>query len=144
MIQIMICDEDASYAQKISQCIEKWFCKWNLEVKTNISYSADTLWYEIMEGKQSEYHLSDVYLVNVEKAEAKKLDGMELARRISTEYPHVLLILMSSNLEIAIQGYTVGAFRFVTKDKMNILLPVALKDAAKKIISQEENKLEKF
>ncbi|MCR5121953.1 MAG: LytTR family DNA-binding domain-containing protein [Ruminococcus sp.] len=58
-------------------------------------------------------------------------DGMETARRLHEFSPELPVIFLTSHTELAMDGYEVGAFRFLQKPVIGEKLTQALKDITK-------------
>ena len=76
-------------------------------------------------------------------------DGMETARRLHEFSPELPVIFLTSHTELAMDGYEVGAFRFLQKPVVTEKLTRALKDIGqlcgrKKTVRIKENGEEHF
>lgn len=65
------------------------------------------------------------------------LNGMDIAIAVRKRYPTVLLILVSSELAQAPNGYFVNAFRFVLKEKMEDGFVACVDEVARTILQRE-------
>lgn len=66
--------------------------------------------------------------------EMPDISGIELAKALKQLRKHCVLILLTSHSEYAVDGYELGVFRFIPKDRMDEMFEKALMDAADKII----------
>lgn len=65
------------------------------------------------------------------------LNGMDIALAVRRRYPAILLILVSSELARAPEGYSVNAFRFLLKEKMNEELAACADEITKAVLERQ-------
>jgi len=109
MIYIAICDNDKIYCDSIKNAIGTFF-----EDKTDINYHIDIYNSGIsLLDKGSEilkYHICFLD-VNMEK-----IDGLETAKKIRTYSRGIFIVFITAYVKYSLQGYEVGAIRFLLKD----------------------------
>ena len=107
VFSIAVCDDVQTEMEKSVEMTDE-ICK-NEHICTAISCfdSAQKLLSEIKEGKRYDMLLLDVMMPG--------LDGMELARALRRQKENATIVFISSNREMALQGYEVSAVRYLSK-----------------------------
>lgn len=107
VFNIAVCDDVQMNTEEIAKMTED-ICK-EEQICPQIScfQSAENLLDEIKEGSRYDLMLLDVMMPG--------LDGMELARILRTQKENTSIVFISSNREMAMQGYEVSAARYLAK-----------------------------
>lgn len=124
VIRYAICDDEARALQETKNLIDTFMRNYHAgEPYTVEQFSRGSiLQNQILDGSPF-----DIYLLDVEMPGQK--NGLELAREIRQSEPEALILLLTSHVKYAIEGYKVRALRYVPKMRMEETLPEALEDA---------------
>ena len=109
-MRIAICEDNPIHAKILMRMIEKWQEKVSDQViKTEVFQSAEQFLCSIDEDAQSVFDLAflDIGL--------KRMDGMELAKRLREENNHMIIVFTTADALSATKGYEVEAFRYLVK-----------------------------
>ena len=109
-MRIAICEDNPIHAKILMRMIEKWQEKVSDQViKTEVFQSAEQFLCSIDEDAQSVFDLAflDIGL--------KRMDGMELAKRLREENNHMIIVFTTADALSAPKGYEVEAFRYLVK-----------------------------
>ncbi len=111
-MKIAICEDDPIHAQILMRMIAQWQEKTKRQdkmVKTEVFRSAEQLLCSRDEQAQSGFDLAflDIGL--------KRMDGMELAKRLRKENDQMILVFTAADALSAPKGYEVAAFRYLIK-----------------------------
>lgn len=118
-MNLLICDDDVTFAEKVRGAAVPFFEANNVPVRCMVCASAEEA--QALPGLENcQLAFLDVDLVTA--------SGIELGRTLKQKNPKVLLVYISAYLEFAPQGYTVSAFRYILKGDIQRMLPVCLED----------------
>ena len=117
-MRIAICDDEKIFLDKICKEIENFYKSLDIECIPFSDGKEVLLAYE--KGKRFDAVFLDI--------EMKQLDGMKTAEKIRNFSSDVPIIFLTSHTELAMEGYEVGAFRFLQKPVRKEKLEQALKD----------------
>lgn len=111
-MRIAICEDDSIHAQILMHMIAQWQEKTKRKdevVNTEVFQSAEQFLCSMDEHTQSEFDLAflDIGL--------KRMDGMELAKRLRKENDQMILVFTTADALSAPKGYEVDAFRYLVK-----------------------------
>lgn len=128
-MNILICDDDPVFGEKIQKAAVPFFAAKGVEVQAKVCTSAAEA--EAVPGLEK-YQLAflDVDLVSA--------SGIELGRSLKQKNPSMMLVYISAYLEFAIQGYTVNAFRYILKGSLRQTLPVCLEDVYDELFTRQK------
>ena len=105
-MNLLICDDDVTFAEKVRGAAVPFFEANNVPVRCMVCASAEEA--QALPGLENcQLAFLDVDLVTA--------SGIELGRTLKQKNPKVLLVYISAYLEFAPQGYTVSAFRYILK-----------------------------
>lgn len=136
-MNLLICDDDVTFAEKVRGAAVPFFEANNVPVRCMVCASAEEA--QALPGLENcQLAFLDVDLVTA--------SGIELGRTLKQKNPKVLLVYISAYLEFAPQGYTVSAFRYILKGDIQRMLPVCLEDVyqelfgARRVLEVEFNR----
>ena len=136
-MNLLICDDDVTFAEKVRGAAVPFFEANNVPVRCMVCASAEEA--QALPGLENcQLAFLDVDLVTA--------SGIELGRTLKQKNPKVLLVYISAYLEFAPQGYTVSAFRYILKGDIRRMLPVCLEDVyqelfgARRVLEVEFNR----
>lgn len=124
-MNIAICDDNTAFLQDFTIQIEH-ICSlkgWQVTCKTFSSSHA-----------LLSSDLSRVELLFLD-IKMPGTDGITAAQKIRSSYPNLLIVFVTAFLEYATEGYEVGAFRYLLKQKLNTTLRPCLEAAHEKLLS---------
>lgn len=138
-MRIAVCDDEKYFRDTIRDAINAFYC--SLDVMCLSFENGAALITAFEKGNRF-----DAVFLDIEMPEP---DGMETARRLHEFSPELPVIFLTSHTELAMDGYEVGAFRFLQKPVVKEKLEQALKDigqlcSRKKTICIKENGEEHF
>lgn len=144
ILSCVVCDDNRKEAEITKERILKVYknCKFTCEVSV---YTKGHHLLSIIESKRN------IHLLVLD-IEMPDISGIELAKALKKVGKHCVIIFLTSHSEYAIEGYELGIFRFIPKDRSNEMLERALLDAAEKIMHdfrktflvQHQNSIEKI
>ena len=97
MIRIAICDDESTHVKKLYQMVNKYLKRNHLNANITSYSQSEMLLYDIQDGQYFDLVLTDI--------EMPKTDGMELAKKIRTYLPEVLILFVTSHIKYAIDAY---------------------------------------
>lgn len=104
-MRIAVCDDEKVFLDKICSEIEKFYK--SLDISCIPFQDGGEVIGAYEQGKRFDAVFLDI--------EMKQLDGMKTAEQIRSFSPDVPIIFLTSHTELAMDGYEVGAFRFLQK-----------------------------
>ena len=107
MFRIGICEDDAAQRGHLKNCIEKWTEKRQQRVQLCEFSDAEQFLFDYED--RTDY---DLLILDIQMGE---MNGMELAKRIRREDREVKNICLTGIKDAAIEGYEVGAVRYLLK-----------------------------
>lgn len=107
VFNIAVCDDIQMNTEEIAKMTEEVCLEEQISPEISCFQSAEKLLDEIKEGNRYDLMLLDVMM--------PELDGMELARILRTQNERTSIVFISSNREMAMQGYEVSAARYLAK-----------------------------
>lgn len=124
-VKILVCDDDESIIQQISAIIDD-YCS-NNGSKAIILKATDP----------SKVDLSDEVDVAFLDVDMPQMSGIDFAQKIHARWPNSILIFVTNYVQYAPEGYEVGAFRYLMKnkisEKLSIYLELAIKERIKRM-----------
>ena len=128
MIRIAICDDESTHVKKLYQMVNKYLKRNHLNANITSYSQSEMLLYDIQDGQYFDLVLTDI--------EMPKTDGMELAKKIRTYLPEVLILFVTSHIKYAIAAYELSIFRYIPKSEIEKRLDKALDDAYRMLMLQ--------
>ena len=109
-LHIIICDDEAMYRTSIRTKVEKWAENSNHTASILIRefYSSEDMLEEWERGMVMDIVFMDIQIPG-------ELSGMEAAKIIYAQNPHVPIVFITNYSEYACEGYYVSALRFIKK-----------------------------
>ena len=118
MMRIAVCDDEKYFRDTICEAITSFYN--SLDVLCSAYENGSALIAAFEKGSRFDAVFLDI--------EMPPPDGMETARRLHEYSPELPVIFLTSHTELAMDGYEVGAFRFLQKPVIPEKLTLALKD----------------
>ena len=119
MLHILICDDDASFAQAMAK-----------KIQTLPTYSPKSMTLQCLTDvsamSASELTKFDILFLDIDLGDK---NGIELARAMREHNAEAVLILVTNFSEYAPEGYEVDAFRYLSKAELDRKLPGYFSDA---------------
>lgn len=106
-LRIGICEDDQTQLRYLQQEIEHYYKRNAIQVEIEVFQSAEELLFSYPKGLPFQCLLLDIGL--------KKMDGMDLARRIREHDRELMIIFITADRESVFEGYKVGAVRYLLK-----------------------------
>ncbi len=123
-ISIAICDDEITEIQYLSMLVRKWADKHDFMVRLSCYESAESFLFQYEGDKDVDILLLDIQM--------KKLDGIELARKIRAENDSLRIVFITGYPDFISDGYDVSALHYlmkpVKKDKLFEVLDRAIKN----------------
>ena len=127
-MRIAIVDDESVFRKQITESISSLYGKGEVSC---FQYADGK---ELITAFRNGFELDAVFL----DIERKEMDGMETARLIRTFSADIPIVFMTSHTEMAMEGYEVSAFRFLSKPTSMDKLRETLKDLEKKLKVEEK------
>lgn len=124
MLNIVICDTDNNFLNKLEQRINYYIDKYqNLHYRVIRFLDVETL-------LNSDISKFDIVFMGVQ---FPKMTGIETAAILRKEALHFVLIFISNFVEYAPSGYQVNASRYILKDYLDLFFEEAMEAALNKL-----------
>lgn len=107
MFHIGICEDDLTQQDYLEKCIYRWADLRKQKVQVYKYISAEQLLFDFEDRSDFELLILDIQLGN--------MNGMELARKVRQENKTVKIVFLTGLTDYAIEGYEVGAVRYLLK-----------------------------
>lgn len=130
MLKIAIIDDEPTFSKLIKYITEKYFWEKAVDYRINVYESAQRLLDDIQED-----HYYDIYLLDIEMPE---ISGMEIALEIRHKYEEAYILFITSHLEYSLKGYEYNAWRYITKNRIYEMLPMAFDGLIDKVQAKDE------
>ena len=105
-MRIAICEDDIIFQEELRQKIEKYYASLDVLIST---YSSGEDLLKAMDHRNPAF---DMIFMDIEMP---GLDGLETSRIIHARWNDVPVIILTSHIDLAMEGYEVNAFRFLEK-----------------------------
>ncbi len=132
MLNIVICDDDKAFADKLFSQVSEIVSKTEYEYNIHRFYKGTDML------KHCEKNLTDIILVDIDMP---KMNGFEAVRSLQAEQPDLAIIFVTSHEELAYQAYDYQPFWFVSKRNLEKLDEVINKLIMKLRFSNESNQI---
>lgn len=106
-IKIAICEDDKAQLDYIRRIVGEWALERHTDCEVDGFESAEQLVYSF--DHDFPYH---IYMLDIQM---KKMNGMELARKIRDGDKQAVIVFITGLKEYALEGYEVGAARYLIK-----------------------------
>ena len=124
MYRIALCDKDKSFCEAQKNLCREILKRHNIEHSIAVYCNDEDFCKALSGGKRYDLILMETVMF--------KINGIEIARRIRETDRDAVIIFITSSRDYAIEGYEVGAFRYLIKpvnaDVLNRLIPMIYKD----------------
>lgn len=83
--------------------------------------------YEIQTETDQSFNIDaqfDIYFLDIDMP---GISGFDLAEKIHNRYPEALIVFLTTHEELSMEGYQYQAFRFISKLRLDSMLPRVLK-----------------
>ena len=121
MVRILICDDDAIFAQDLLQRILALPSYYSKSMSAQCLTDLDAM-------DSSALAQCDILFLDIDLGDQ---NGIDLARGMRAHNPEAVLIFVTNFSEYAPEGYEVNAFRYLTKADLDQKLPGYFSDALK-------------
>ena len=119
MLHILICDDEPAAAADLEQ-----------RIRAQPDFSERTMQICCLtqpdEMLAADLAVYDLLFLDIDMGE---VNGIDLARRLRRTRPDAVLIFVTNFIEYAPEGYEVDAFRYLSKQQLELLLPAYFADA---------------
>lgn len=129
MYNIAICDDDITFCKKMSALIQNYLVDKHLIAKQHLYTNGKFL---IEDVKNNMYF--DIFILDIEMP---NITGIDIARKIREHLNETIIIFVTSHLQYTITSFELEIFRYIPKESLNSLLPIALHAAFTKLNCQE-------
>lgn len=129
-INVAICEDNKVEAELLEKYVKNWAVKNNTSVRTEVFYSGEA--FEFSWSMDKKY---DVLLLDIEM---KKLNGVELAKRIRLEDELINIIFVTAIPDYIGEGYNVSAINYLIKPISEEKLFECLDKAVKRVSKESK------
>ena len=118
-LRVTICEDDAAFLQVLQERVRRFFEDNGIPIELTQFLGGEGLlaWDEL--------NTIDILIMDIEM---KTTNGLDVAYQVRAVNPKFLLVFVTAFMQYAPQGYEVGAFRYVLKDRFEETIEPALKD----------------
>lgn len=106
-MNIAICEDDLAQRQYLEALVSQWSQRGKIGCRVDCYQSAEQLYFSF-----DEKFPYDLYILDIQMG---KMNGMELARKIRERDETASILFLTGLREYAIEGYEVGAVRYLVK-----------------------------
>lgn len=131
MYNIVICDDDIAFIQKISKLLNQFTTQQSILVKQKVYNSGTLLVDDIERGL-----FYDVYILDIEMP---LLSGTDIAKKIRQYSSEAIIIFVTSHMQYTLVSFEYRIFRYIPKLKLDEQLPLAF-NAAFVVLGCQEGK----
>ncbi|MCI6241785.1 MAG: LytTR family DNA-binding domain-containing protein [Agathobacter sp.] len=112
MLQVAICDDQEIFVKKIRSIVDEYFGKSSVEYKVDVFLSGKE--FADLKEKLTKY---DIVFLDINMDE---LDGIQTAEILRKYNSGAYLVFITAFINYTLQGYKVGAIRYILKDYNNM------------------------
>ncbi len=129
MLQIAVCDDETYYRNRIYSLLSEYLEARSLNASIDIFSSGK----EFLSERDNLVKYDIVFLdINMEE-----VDGIQTAQKICDYQSGTCIVLVTAFLNYALEGYKVGAVRYIMKDALEIQMPECMEAVLKKMQIQK-------
>lgn len=132
MIQIAICDDDSIFANFIVTLIKDWSKRMDIKVNMQLFEDGSKLIDFLC---ITEYNF-DIILLDMQM---KYLDGIDTAKSIRKSNKKVIIIFITSHIDMVLHAFEVKAYRYLMKEKIEVEIYPVLTKAIDEIQEEKKN-----
>lgn len=126
MYQLAICDDELCYQEQISVLLSRFMEQNYRDVyKLDIYDSGKAICSAIENGKQYDAVFLDIHMLH--------MNGIETANIIRNMVPDTIIVLVTACKDYVLEGYKVGAFRYLLKSELEEVLPECVNGILQKL-----------
>ena len=107
-MKIALCDDQKIVLEELQEWIEKYFVSHQLQAEV-LTFSKPSEMFQYMNTESVDLIFLDLVFENEEE------DGIKWAKRIKTQYPNAVIIILTAYENRYKEGFEARAFRFMTK-----------------------------
>jgi DNA-binding LytR/AlgR family response regulator len=122
LMKIAICDDQKEFCKVLKAEVEKFYAPNEVEIEIFLSGE------QFLEKYKSSPQVYEIIFMDIEMS---GMDGLETAKAVHAINENVPIIFLTSHTELAMEGYEVSAFRFLSKPIEYNKLVKSLKDIEK-------------
>lgn len=122
-MRIAVCDDNAAFLDKLLREIAHWSALADMNNQYIRFQSGLTL-------QESDLSAVQVLFLDIEMPNC---NGLDVARKIRSKYPDLLIVFVTNWIEYAPSGYQINAFRYLLKNRLSEELPHCMNDLCQKI-----------
>ena len=130
MFRIAICEDEKAQREYLAKLLEQWKNESGKKVAVDTYTSAEQFLFET-EGKQPH----DLLILDIQM---EQMNGVELARKVREKDTKVVIVFLTGIKDYAIEGYEVGAVRYLLKPVKEAELFVLLDKLCEEAKKQKE------
>ncbi len=129
MLQIAVCDDETYYRNRIYSLLSEYLEARSLNASIDIFSSGK----EFLSERDNLVKYDIVFLdINMEE-----VDGIQTAQKICDYQSGTCIVLVTAFMNYALEGYKVGAVRYIMKDALEIQMPECMEAVLKKMQIQK-------
>lgn len=130
VVHCAVCENNELLSERVSLIVDKIFKKKSIPIVMTIYKDDKQFLFEYDMNRQP-----DVLIIDAEKPTNC---GIEIVQYVSSIQHNCIIIMLSSNINYAVEGYEYNLFRFIYKETVGIKLKKAVYDAANKIALESQ------
>lgn len=125
-MNILICDDERSIAQQVSELLQKHCTEAGMQVRFHLFDDPCAI---------KDFELYDIALLDIDMGD---FSGIDLARRLRKEKPGIVIIFLTNFIQYAPEGFEVQAFRYLLKSDMQERLVSYFEDAVREVVREKQ------
>ncbi len=130
MLRIAICEDERIQSEYLQKLILEWQDAAGWSVSLRIFDSAEQFLFHTEESGEYDLLLLDIQM--------GKMNGMELAHKVRLQDPKVRIVFLTGVRDYAIEGYEVGAIRYILKPVKETEFYALLSKVAEELVKDSE------
>lgn len=107
-MRILVCDDDAAFAQEMTERLDRLLS--SIDRRSRVDCVTNPA--ELTDEQLGRYEIA---FLDIDMGET---NGLDLARRMRTLRPDILLLFVTDYLQYSLEGYEVQAFRYLLKSEL--------------------------
>lgn len=111
MLEIVVCDDERFYREKIEKVLKEYLAEHELEYRIQLFPSGE----EFLSRSENRVKYDIVFMdINMEK-----VDGIQAAMQMRSFHSDTYLVLVTAFINYVLEGYKVNAVRYIMKDTLD-------------------------